>query len=75
MEDSPQILKGSTPQEVVLNIGNFLFDGALPPNLFDYDVIGFDADMCFVKYHLEPFTRLGVEPSADYLVKEFGYPP
>ena len=68
-------MKGSSAKEVTLNIGDFLFNGADPVNLLDYDVIGFDADQCFVKYHLQEFTKLGVLPSADYLVKHHGYPP
>ena len=38
-------------------------------------MIGFAAYQCFVKYHLEAFTKLGVEPSAEYLVNELHYPP
>ena len=46
------------------------------PNLLkDYDVIGFDADHCLVKYDIVELTRLIVDTHLKKLVKEFeGYP-
>ena len=52
-----------------------LFTGRVPPNLVqDYDVIGFDADHCIVKYNLHTMTRLLSKITADDMVNKFGYP-
>ena len=44
------------------------------PNLIkDYDVIGFDADHCLVKYKLKEFLTLLIEIELSELI-EMGYP-
>ena len=45
------------------------------PNLSDYDVVGFDADHCIVKYHLPALTRHMTAGAAHDFVKRFNYPP
>ena len=55
----------------------FFFAGKHPPNLNkDYDVIGFDADHCMVKYNIDALTKLIVTQHLEQLKNEFeGYPP
>ncbi len=50
-------------------IKRHFFQSASPPNLLtDYDVIGFDADNCFVKYSIRPLTELLVREELDDLI-------
>lgn len=45
-----------------------------PPNLLkDYDVLGFDADHCMVKYNIKELLELLVSSELEGLV-ELGYP-
>lgn len=46
-----------------------------PPNLADYDVVGFDADHCIVKYNLPALTRHMTAGAAHDFVERFDYPP
>lgn len=51
------------------------FKDRQPPGLIsDYDVIGFDADHCFVKYNITELTRLIVSGHLKILHKDLGYP-
>lgn len=44
-----------------------------PPNLHDYDVIGFDADHCIVKYNVRELMELLVKVELEDL-HDLGYP-
>jgi hypothetical protein len=49
---------------------------SMPSLTKDYDVIGFDADHCLVKYNIVAMTHLIVDTHLVRLVKDFeGYPP
>lgn len=51
------------------------FANSNAPNLLqDYDVLGFDADHCLVKYKLPQKTRLVCDITADDLCTNYGYP-
>ena len=52
-----------------------LFADKSPPDLVrEYDVLGFDADHCIVKYNIPALTTLLVKITAEDLVKKKGYP-
>lgn len=44
------------------------------PNLLkDYDVLGFDADHCLVKYNVQPIVEMLIDLELDDFI-EMGYP-
>jgi len=45
----------------------------MPNLLTDYDVIGFDADHCLVKYNVKAVLELLLESELDEFI-EMGYP-
>ena len=49
------------------------FTNVAPPNLLDYDVLGFDADHCIVKYKIQEFLHLLIRSSLEDFY-ELGYP-
>ena len=52
-----------------------LYTNRSPPDLCkDYDVLGFDADHCLVKYNLPYMTDLICRLTADDLCDKMGYP-
>ena len=52
----------------------FFADKTMPDLYSDYDVIGFDADHCIVKYNIEPLTKLMSRVMSEDLVANAGYP-
>ena len=56
-------------------VKELFYPGVEKPDLAaDYDVLGFDADHCLVKYNIIPLCMLMKKGMADDLVKEGGYP-
>ena len=54
----------------------FIFSDKVAPNLAaDYDVIGFDADHCLVKYNIPRLSSMINRCFAKDLTANFGYPP
>ena len=52
-----------------------IFGDREAPNICDdYDVVGFDADHCLVKYHVPNLTRLLSEITSNDLFARCGYP-
>ena len=49
-------------------------DKSVPDLLEEFDVLGFDADHCMVKYHMPNLTRLLCRITANDLVVQCGYP-
>ena len=55
---------------------DLFFPGVSKPDLVEeYDVLGFDADHCIVKYNIEPLCRLMMKGMSADLVEMAGYPP
>ena len=54
--------------------GSLFTEKTVPDLLAEYDVLGFDADHCIVKYHLPNLTRLLCKITANDLVELYGYP-
>ena len=52
----------------------FFADKTVPNLAEDYDVIGFDADHCVVKYNMPALTTLLVKVTAQDLFEHKGYP-
>jgi len=56
-------------------VKQYFFTGVDPPNLLsDYDVLGFDADHCIVKYNVRELMELVVKAHALDMHKNDGYP-
>jgi len=54
---------------------SYLSGKQLPRRLGEnYDVIGFDADHCLVKYKLRHLTEVQLELQFDLIIQQFGYP-
>ena len=71
--DSDPVLKTSDP--IPASIKKHFFCNKTPPNLSkDYDAIGFDADMCLVKYNVNSFYKLMLKLILEELRSECGYP-
>ena len=52
-----------------------LFAGRVPPNFAnDYDVLGFDADHCLVKYNIPKLAALMSEITSKDLHEQLDYP-
>lgn len=45
----------------------------MPNLLTDYDVLGFDADHCVVKYNIKPIVEMLIDLELDDFI-EMGYP-
>jgi hypothetical protein len=64
------VIKDTIPAEVKKHF----FQGVSPPDLLkDYDVIGFDADHCIVKYHNRELVSFLIRIELQEFV-ELGYP-
>ena len=61
--------KDTIPSEVK----KYFYQGVAPPNLLDYDAIGFDADHCMVKYHNRELVSFLIKIEMEEFV-EMGYP-
>lgn len=48
-------------------------DTQMPNLLKDYDVLGFDADHCLVKYNVQPIVEMLIDLELDDFI-EMGYP-
>ena len=70
MRPSTDGRKDTIPHEVKQHF----FQDILPPNLYkDYDVIGFDADHCIVKYNVAEIVKFLVEIELEDFLS-YGYP-
>ena len=57
------------------HLKSLFFTQSTPPNLLsDYDVIGFDADHCIVKYNVRELMAFIIRFELDCFVEELGYP-
>ncbi len=58
----------SIRETIPAEIKRHFFKNVSPPNLIeDYDVIGFDADHCMVKYKIKPLVEILVREELDDL--------
>ena len=64
MESAP-LFKDTIPAEVK----QYFYQGVEPPNLLDYDAIGFDADHCFVKYHNRELVSFLIKIEIDEFIQ------
>lgn len=68
-------MEASNSETIPAALKTHLFRGKQPPDLCaDYDVIGFDADHCLVKYDIPQLARRITECYANDLNQNFGYP-
>ena len=77
MEASPQDgpAQASPSDTIPSTLKPYLFAGRPPPDLCaDYDVLGFDADHCLVKYNLPRLATLLSKITAKDLHEQLGYP-
>jgi len=73
-EGNPYLGKRVDPIPPTLKELFFQKDLKMPNYSEDYDVLGFDADHCFVKYNLHAYTRLLISIDLKDLHEVEGYP-
>ena len=77
MAEQPQQQQNSTEfkDTIPASIKPLLFPGRVPPNFSnDYDVLGFDADHCLVKYNLPNLAVLLSQITSKDLHEQMNYP-
>ena len=74
-EGPPQQQAGEIQDTIPPQLKQHFFAGRSPPNLAaDYDVLGFDADHCLVKYNIPKLTEFLARATNKDLVEILGYP-
>ena len=57
------------------HLKKFFFSTKAPPNLLqEYDVLGFDADHCLVKYNVVNLSQLMTKALCEDLISKYDYP-
>ena len=70
-------VKLSSRKEQLKTMNDFIYSNSPRelPNLSNYDVVGFDADHCVVKYHLHALTKHIATGAVNFIYERFsGYP-